>query len=53
LLNLKYKAESKYDRFLQSEDDISDISKRIGISELITIFLIIDAGLGGARNCTE
>ena len=54
LLNLKYKAESEYDRFLQSEDDISDISKRIAIYELITIFLIIAAGLGGvseiARN---
>jgi hypothetical protein len=25
LLNLKYKAESEYDRFLQPEDDISDI----------------------------
>jgi hypothetical protein len=54
LLNLKYKAESEFDRFLQSVDDISDISKRIGIYELITILLIIAAGLGGvseiARN---
>ena len=54
LLNLKYKAKSEYDRFLQSVDDISDISKMIGIYELITILLIIGAGLGGvseiARN---
>ena len=54
LLNLKYKAESEYDRFLQSQNDISAISKSIGIYELITIFLIIAAGLGGvseiARN---
>jgi hypothetical protein len=54
LLNLKYKAKSEYDRFLQSVDEISDISKRIGIYELITILLIIAAGLGGvseiARN---
>lgn len=53
-LNLKNKAESEYERFLQSADHISDISKIIGIYELITVLLIIAAGLGGvseiARN---
>jgi len=53
-LNLKYKAESEYESFLQSADHISDISKIIGIYELITVLLIISAGLGGvseiARN---
>jgi len=46
-LNLKYKAESEYESFLQSADHISDISKIIGIYELITVLLIIAAGLGG------
>ena len=54
LLNLKHKAGSEYDRFLQSVEDISNISKMIGIYELITVLLIIAAGLGGvseiARN---
>ena len=53
-LNLKYKAESEYESFLQSADHVSDISKIIGIYELITVLLIIAAGLGGvseiARN---
>jgi hypothetical protein len=53
-LNLKYKAESEYEFFLQSAEHISDISKIIGIYELITVLLIIAAGLGGvseiARN---
>jgi predicted RNase H-like nuclease (RuvC/YqgF family) len=53
-LNLKYQAESEYESFLQSADHISDISKKIGIYELITVLLIIAAGLGGvseiARN---
>jgi len=53
-LNLKYKAESEYENFLQSADHISDITKIIGIYELITVLLIIAAGLGGvseiARN---
>ena len=53
-LNLKYKAESEYESFLQSADHISDISKIIGIYELITVLLIVAAGLGGvseiARN---
>jgi len=53
-LNLKYKAESEYESFLQLADHISDISKIIGIYELITVLLIIAAGLGGvseiARN---
>jgi len=53
-LNLKYKAESEYESFLQSSDHISYISKIIGIYELITVLLIIAAGLGGvseiARN---
>src|SRR6476469_6748488 len=46
-LNLKYKAESEYESFLQSSDHISYISKIIGIYELITVLLIIAAGLGG------
>jgi hypothetical protein len=53
-LNLKYKAESEYESFVQSADHISDISKIIGVYELITVLLIIAAGLGGvseiARN---
>lgn len=53
-LNLKYQSESEYESFLQSADHISDISKKIGIYELITVLLIIAAGLGGvseiARN---
>jgi len=53
-LNLKYKAESEYESFLQSVDHISDSSKKIGVYELITVLLIIAAGLGGvseiARN---
>ena len=53
-LNLKYKAESEYESFLQSSDHISYITKIIGIYELITVLLIIGAGLGGvseiARN---
>ena len=47
LLNLKHKAESEHESFLQSVDHISDISKEIGMYELITILLIIAAGLGG------
>lgn len=54
LLNLKHKAESEYNTFLQSVVDISHLSKMIGIYELITVLLIIAAGLGGvseiARN---
>src|SRR6476646_2168026 len=46
-LNLKYQAGSEYESFLQSADHISDISKIIGIYELITVLLIIAAGLGG------
>ena len=53
-LNLKHQAESEYVSFIQSADHISDISKIIGIYELITVLLIIAAGLGGvseiARN---
>ena len=53
-LNLKHQAESEYVSFIQSADHISDISKKIGIYELITVLLIIAAGLGGvseiARN---
>jgi len=53
-LNLKFRAESEYENFLQSADHISDITKIIGIYELITVLLIIAAGLGGvseiARN---
>ena len=53
-LNLKYQTESEYESFLKSADHISDISKKIGIYELITVLLIIAAGLGGvseiARN---
>ena len=54
MLNLKHKAESEYNGFLQSVNHISNISKMIGIYELITILLIIAVGLGGvseiARN---
>jgi len=53
-LNLKYKAKSEYENFLQSADHISDITKIIGIYELITVLLIIATGLSGvseiARN---
>ena len=53
-LNLKHQAESEYENFIQSAGHISDISKKIGIYELITVLLIIAAGLGGvseiARN---
>lgn len=53
-LNLKFKAESEYENFLQSADHISDITKIIEMYELITVLLIIAAGLGGvseiARN---
>ena len=52
LLNLKHKAESEYDSFLQSVAHISDISKKIGMYELITILLIIAAGLGTMWNFT-
>ena len=53
-LNLKFKEESEYENFVQSADHISDVTKIIGIYELITVLLIIAAGLGGiseiARN---
>ena len=53
-LNLKHQAGSEYESFIESADHISDISKKIGIYELITVLLIIAAGLGGvseiARN---
>jgi len=53
-LNLNYKAESEYENFLHSADHISNITRLIGIYELITVLLIIAAGLGGvseiARN---
>ena len=53
LLNLKHKAESEYDSFLQSVDHISDISKKIGMYELTTILLIIAAGLGGVSEISR
>src|SRR6187401_2117536 len=53
LLNLKHKAESEYDTFLQSLDHISDISKKIGMYELTTILLIIAAGLGGVSEISR
>ena len=53
LLNLKHKAESEHDSFLQSVDHISDISKEIGMYELITILLIIAAGLGGVSEISR
>ncbi len=53
LLNLKHKAESEHDSFLQSVDEISRISKKIGMYELITILLIIGAGLGGVSEISR
>ena len=53
LLNLKHKAESEYDSFLQTVDHISDISKKIGMYELITILLIIGVGLGGVSEISR
>ena len=53
LLNLKHKAESEHVSFLQSVDDISKISKKIGMYELITILLIIGAGLGGVSEISR
>ena len=53
LLNLKHKAESEYDSFLQSVDHISEISKKIGMYELTTILLIIAAGLGGVSEISR
>ena len=53
LLNLKHKAESEHDLFLQSVDHISDISKKIGMYELTTILLIIAAGLGGVSEISR
>jgi Domain of unknown function (DUF4337) len=54
LLNLKNNAEIENNLFLQALKNISSISKIIGIYELVTILLIIGAGLGGmaeiARN---
>jgi len=52
-LNLKHQAESEYVSFIQSADHISDISKKIGIYELITVLLIIAAGLGGVSEITR
>lgn len=53
LLNLKHKAESEHDSFLQSVEHISDISKKIGMYELTTILLIIAAGLGGVSEISR
>ena len=53
LLNLKQIAESEHDSFLQSVDHISDISKKIGLYELVTILLIIAAGLGGVSEISR
>ena len=53
LLNLKHKAEPEHDSFLQSVDEISRISKKIGMYELITILLIIGAGLGGVSEISR
>jgi hypothetical protein len=54
LLNLKNNAEIENNLFSQALKNISSISKIIGIYELVTILLIIGAGLGGmaeiARN---
>src|SRR4029078_8556598 len=36
-LNLKFKEESEYENFVQSADHISDVTKIIGIYELITV----------------
>jgi hypothetical protein len=53
LLNLKQKAESEHDSFLQSAELISDISKEIAMYELMTILLIIAAGLGGVSEISR
>jgi hypothetical protein len=53
LLNLKQKAESEHNSFLLSAEQISDISKEIAIYELITILLIIAAGLGGVSEISR
>ena len=54
LLNLKNNAQAENTELLQSIANLSSISKIIGIYELVTILLIIGAGLGGmseiARN---
>lgn len=54
LLNLKNNAEIENNLFSQALANISSVSKIIGIYELVTILLIIGAGLGGmaeiARN---
>jgi hypothetical protein len=54
LLNLKNNAGTENNDFLKALRNISDISKIIGAYELVTILLIISAGLGGmseiARN---
>src|SRR4029079_432141 len=53
LLNLKQKAESEHYSFLLSTEQISDISKEIAMYELITILLIIAAGLGGVSEISR
>ena len=53
LLNLKQKAESEHDSFLQNAEHISDISKEIAMYELMTILLIIAAGLGGVSEISR
>jgi hypothetical protein len=53
LLNLKQIGQSEHDSFLQSVDHISDISKKIGMYELVTIHLIIAAGLGGVSEISR
>ena len=54
LLNLKYNADTENNKFLKSVVNISHVSKIIITYELVTILLIIGAGLGGmseiARN---
>ena len=54
LLNLKYNADTENNKFLTSVVNISHVSKIIITYELVTILLIIGAGLGAmseiARN---
>jgi hypothetical protein len=54
LLNLKNNADTENNEFLKAFRNISDVSKIIGAYELVTILLVIGAGLGGmseiARN---
>jgi Domain of unknown function (DUF4337) len=47
LLNLKNNADTENNEFLKALRNISDVSKIIEAYELVTILLVIGAGLGG------